>query len=197
LGTEGFAGIVAGAIFRFALLRKDRLRGEEIEQGNTCATRRIILNERLSEGGKNEIKRGGFSMRTVLSKGFPPKAVMIILVFLLSTAVSLTKENRQKWEVLNPEGVVKINAMKVNPHPPALKGKTVVLRWNGKHNGNHFLDRVGELLVEKVGDVKVIKSWEVAPETVEPIAGSEERSREFAKAIEKFNPDLVIGAQSD
>jgi hypothetical protein len=99
--------------------------------------------------------------------------------------------------VLNPEGVVKINEMKVNPHPSTLKGKTVMLRWNGKHNGNHFLDRVGELLVQRVGDVKVIKSWEVAPETVDPITGSEERSREFAKAIGKFNPDLVIGAQSD
>jgi hypothetical protein len=98
---------------------------------------------------------------------------------------------------LNPEGVVKINEMKVNPHPPTLKGKTVMLRWNGKHNGNHFLDRVGELLSEKVGDVRVIKSWEVAPETVDPITGSEERSREFAMAIRKFKPDLVIGAQSD
>jgi len=136
-------------------------------------------------------------MATVLSKTWPPRIVTIIFALLLFTSASIAGENRQKWVVLNPEGVVKINAMKVNPHPPTLKGKTVVLRWNGKHNGNHFLDRVGELLVERVGDVKVIKSWEVAPETVDPITGSEERSREFAKAIEKFKPDLVIGAQSD
>ena len=136
-------------------------------------------------------------MTTVLSKIWLPNIVMTILAFLLFTSASIAQENRQKWVVLNPEGVVKINAMKVYPHPTTLKGKTVVLRWNGKHNGNHFLDRVGELLVERVGDVKVIKSWEVAPETVDPITGSEERSREFAKAIEKFKPDLVIGAQSD
>jgi len=136
-------------------------------------------------------------MITVLSKTWPPRIVMIIFALLLFTSASIAEENRQKWVVLNPEGVVKINAMKVNPHPTTLRGKTVVLRWNGKHNGNHFLDRVGELLVERVGDVKVIKSWEVAPETVDPITGSEERSREFAKAIEKFKPDLVIGAQSD
>jgi len=136
-------------------------------------------------------------MTTVLSKIWLPNIVMTILAFLLFTSASIAQENRQKWVVLNPEGVVKINAMKVNPHPTTLRGKTVVLRWNGKHNGNHFLDRVGELLVERVGDVKVIKSWEVAPETVDPITGSEERSREFAKAIEKFKPDLVIGAQSD
>ena len=136
-------------------------------------------------------------MTTVLSKTWPPRIIIIIFTLLLFASASIAGENRQKWVVLNPEGVVKINVMKVNPHPPTLKGKTVVLRWNGKHNGNHFLDRVGELLVEKVGDVKVIKSWEVAPETVDPITGSEERSKEFAKAMGKFKPDLVIGVQSD
>jgi hypothetical protein len=138
-----------------------------------------------------------FMMTTVLSKTWPPRIIMFIFTLLLFASASIAAENKQKWVVLNPEGVVKINAMKVNPHPPTLKGKTVVLRWNGKHNGNHFLDRIGELLIQKVGDVKVIKSWEVAPETVDPITGSEERSREFAKAIGKFKPDLVIGAQSD
>jgi hypothetical protein len=141
--------------------------------------------------------KGGFMMTTVLSRTWPPRILMVIFVLLLFYAGSIAGENRQTWVVLNPEGVVKINEMKVNPHPPTLKGKTVMLRWNGKHNGNHFLDRVGELLAEKVGDVKVVKSWEVAPETVDPITGSEERSREFAKAIGKFKPDLVIGAQSD
>jgi len=117
-----------------------------------------------------------------------------LLVFSPATQ---TKEERQEWEVLNPEGVIKIEAMTVNPHPSTLEGKTVMLRWNGKHNGDKFLERVGELLKQKVKDVKVIKSWEVAPETVDPIAGSQERSQEFAKAIAKYKPDLVIGAQSD
>jgi len=136
-------------------------------------------------------------MTRVLSKTWPPRIILIIFTLLLFASAAIAGENKQKWVVLNPEGVVKINAMKVNLHPPTLKGKTVVLRWNGKHNGNHFLDRIGELLIERVGDVKVIKSWEVAPETVDPITGSEERSKEFARAIGKFKPDLVIGVQSD
>ena len=41
---------------------------------------------------------------------------------------SQTKEQRQQWEVLNPEGVIKIEAMKINDHPSTLEGKTVVLR---------------------------------------------------------------------
>ena len=121
----------------------------------------------------------------------------VVFCLIMISSVSVTKETKQEWEILNPEGVIKIEGMKINPHPVTLEGKTVMLRWNGKHNGDHFLERVGELLKEKVKDVKVIKSWEVAPETVEPIAGSQERSQEFAKAISKFKPDLVIGAQSD
>jgi hypothetical protein len=72
-----------------------------------------------------------------------------------------------------------------------------MLRWNGKHNGDKFLERIAELLTDTVKGLKVIKSWEVAPETVDPIAGSQERSQEFARAIARFKPDIVIGAQSD
>jgi len=124
--------------------------------------------------------------------------VFISLAYIFALPpTTLTKETQQEWEVLNPEGVIKIEPMKVNPHPSTLEGKTIMLRWNGKHNGDKFLDRVGALLIEKVKDIKIIKSWEVAPETVDPITGNQERSQEFAKAIAKFKPDLVIGAQSD
>ena len=123
-------------------------------------------------------------------------AVFLVCLFTLS-AVSLAKEIRQKWDLLNPEGVIKIDPIKINLHPSTLEGKTVMLRWNGKHNGDKFLERVGELLKEKVKAVRVIKSWEVAPETVDPITGSQERSQEFAKRIAAFKPDIVIGAQSD
>ncbi len=131
----------------------------------------------------------------------PETIFMMVSVFMigvfLSALSAFAKETKQKWEVLNPEGVVKIEPMKINPHPSTLDGKTVMLRWNGKHNGDQFLSRVGELLKESVKDVRIIKSWEVAPETVDPIAGSHERSQEFARAIARFKPDIVIGAQSD
>jgi hypothetical protein len=113
------------------------------------------------------------------------------------STLMLAKDAEQVWEVLDPGGVIKIEPMKVNLHPSNLEGKTVVLRWNGKHNGDKFLERVGELLKERVKEIKLIKSWEVAPETVDPITGNQERSLEFAKAIAKYKPDLVIGAQSD
>jgi len=110
---------------------------------------------------------------------------------------AFSKEANQRWELLNPEGVIKIKPMEINPHPTTVEGKTVLLRWNGKHNGDKFLDRVGELLAQKVKDIKIIKSWEVAPETVDPISGSDERSLELMKMLAAFKPDLVIGSQAD
>jgi hypothetical protein len=127
----------------------------------------------------------------------------ILVIFLLSPislaipGMTLSEEGAQRWEVLNPEGVIKIEPMKINPHPSTLEGKTVLLRWNGKHNGDKFLDRVAELLAQKVKDIKIIKSWEVAPETVDPISGSQERSMELMKMLAALKPDLVIGSQAD
>ena len=109
----------------------------------------------------------------------------------------LAEEKIQDWELINPEGVVKIEPMKLNPHPPRLEGKTIMLRSNGKHNGDKFLIRVGELLKDKVKDIKIIYSWEVAPETVDPITGSHERSKKFAQKLASFKPDLVIASQAD
>jgi hypothetical protein len=122
---------------------------------------------------------------------------LLIPVFIAIPGMILSAEGDQRWEILNPEGAIKIEPMEINPHPSTLEGKTVILRWNGKHNGDKFLDRVAELLAQRVKDIKIIKSWEVAPETVDPITGSQERSMELMKKLAAFKPDLVIGSQAD
>ena len=126
-----------------------------------------------------------------------------LVIFLLSTVflaipgTTLSEEGNQRWEVLDPQGVIKIEPMEINPHPSTLEGKTVLLRWNGKHNGDRFLERVAELLKQKVKNINIIYSWEFAPETVDPISGSQERSMELMKKLAALKPDLVIGSQAD
>jgi hypothetical protein len=120
----------------------------------------------------------------------------ISIGLLASPVVSSGKEMSQNWNLVNPEGVVKIEPMKVNPHPKSLEGKTILLRWNGKHNGDNFLSRVGELLKEKVKDVKIVKSWEVAPWTA-IIAGNPDKSKQIVETLAKEKPDIVIGSQCD
>lgn len=124
--------------------------------------------------------------------------IAAILIAITGAPIDVLGEQKvQDWELINPEGVIKIEAMKLNPHPSRLEGKTIMLRSNGKHNGDKFLIRVGELLKDKVKDVKIVYSWEVAPETVDPITGSLERSRRFAQKLASFKPDLVVASQAD
>ncbi len=118
-------------------------------------------------------------------------------IFLAIPGTTSSDEGDQRWEVLDPQGVIKIEPMKINPHPSTLEGKTILLRWNGKHNGDKFLDRVAELLKQRIKAINIIKSWEVAPETVDPISGSQERSMELMKKLVVFKPDLAIGSQAD
>ena len=101
------------------------------------------------------------------------------------------------WELMNPEGVIKVEPMRLGWHPGTLRGKTVLLRWNGKQNGDVFLNRVAELLGEKVKGVRVVKAWEVFPDSIEAISGSQERSVALAKGLSALKPDIVIGSHGD
>jgi hypothetical protein len=131
------------------------------------------------------------------SRGFTGLlAAALLLAFLVVPPASRAGGAVQEWDLVNPEGVVKIEPMKVNPHPASLEGKTVLLRWNGKHNGDNFLNRIGELLTEQVKGVKIVKSWEVAPWTA-IIAGNPDKSREIAKTLAEHKPVIVIGSQCD
>lgn len=121
---------------------------------------------------------------------------LALLAFWVVPMAVFAKEAPQDWELVNPEGVVKIEPMKVNPHPTSLEGKTILLRWNGKHNGDNFLTRIGELLKEKVKDVKIVKSWEIALWTA-IIAGNPDKSKQIVDTLAKEKPDLVIGSQCD
>jgi hypothetical protein len=122
--------------------------------------------------------------------------VLTLISFLVIPVASFSKEATQTWDLVNPEGDVKIQPMEVNPHPASLEGKTVMLRWNGKHNGDNFLNVVAEMISKQVKNVKIIKSWEVAPETANT-SSTPERSSQYVKQLAAFKPDLVIGSQAD
>ena len=104
------------------------------------------------------------------------------------------------WELLVPEGAVIQEPLKLAPRITSLEGKTIGLRWNGKPNGEILLNKVADLLKEKVPTVKVIKFYEVERSTIHTEApGPSQQSIEAeAKLIqEKYKPDIVIGSQGD
>jgi len=94
------------------------------------------------------------------------------------------------------KSAVSLGTIKINAHPTSLDGKTVVLRWNSKPNGDKYLTRVGELLTAQVKGIKVIKLWETDPSTAE-ISRSVEDCAKVADRIAALKPDLVIASQAD
>ncbi len=94
------------------------------------------------------------------------------------------------------EKVPKVGPVKLNPHPKTLAGKTVVLRWNEKMNGDKYLTRVAELLTQQFKNIKVIKLWEVDKSTA-AISKDGQDSERVVEIIARQKPDLVIGAQAD
>jgi hypothetical protein len=115
---------------------------------------------------------------------------------LIAPVASMAKESVQEWDLINPEGVVKIKPMELAPRLASLEGKTVALRWNGKPNGDLFLNRTGELLVEKVKGVKIVKVWETAHDTA-IISSNPEKSKAITDKISSLNPDIVIASTAD
>ena len=126
--------------------------------------------------------------------GFGILFFFVALLFLPS--ITSSQEGGNEVKLINPEGVVNIEQMKVNPHPVSLEGKTVVLQWNGKQNGDNFMNHVAALLIENVKNIKIIKAWQEAPE-VKIISQNPEKSRQLAQRIAAFKPDLVIAGQAD
>ena len=115
-------------------------------------------------------------------------AVCLTLVFLSGAFYCASMAATEK--------APKVGPVKINSHPASLDGKTVLLRWNGKMNGDRFLTRVGELLTEQVKRVKIIKLWELDKGTA-AISKNLQASEQVAEAIVKLKPDLVIAAQAD
>lgn len=101
-----------------------------------------------------------------------------------------------EWEVMNPEGVKLSEKITLNPHPDTLSGKTVVLTWNHKPNGDVFLNRLADLLLNQANVGKIIKLWELEPFTAR-VSQKPEISRQIAIAASKYKPDIIINAQCD
>jgi len=57
----------------------------------------------------------------------------------------------RKIEVLNPVGEVDVKPRKLAPRPQSLRGLTLGVLDNSKHNADHFLTRAGQRLKEKLG----------------------------------------------
>ena len=119
------------------------------------------------------------------------KKMFVLLIAVCFLLVGLTGYVTAKEEKAPKVGPVKLTA-----HPASLEGKTVLLRWNGKYNGDKYLTRIGELLSQQVKAVKIVKLWETDKSTA-AISKDLQASEQVAATVVKLKPDLVIAAQAD
>ena len=121
-------------------------------------------------------------------------AVVLVMVLLASLAAC------HKTSVPKPgsdtQTVAKVGPVRINPHPASLKGKTVVLRWNGQCNGDTFLNNLAELLKKEVKQIRIVKIWEVDANTA-VVSQALPQSEKIAEEIAARKPALVIAAQAD
>jgi hypothetical protein len=119
-------------------------------------------------------------------------AITAFIVVLVSSSANGDETRQPK----KPGEDVQQTFIKLAPRLTTLERKGVALRWNGRPNGNIFLNRIAELLDSRVKGVKVIKAYEVEPETSN-ISYTVKECREIAGKIVALNPDIVIAAQGD
>jgi hypothetical protein len=100
--------------------------------------------------------------------------------------------NEQEWVLMNPVADVGTQEFKPAARIPDLKGKTVGLLWNGKPNGDVFLNEVATQLGAIFDGLKIVRMWEVKPETM-TLYGSSMNDMEF---IAK-QADFIICASAD
>ena len=123
-------------------------------------------------------------------------AAAFLLALGLSQAVHAAEAPQQEWELINPMGEIEVTSVDPAPRITDLDGKTVVLRWNGKNNGDVALDHLAVLLGKKYPKAKIVKSYTMDKD-INTITGNNEQSMRVANFIKALKPDLVIASTAD
>lgn len=80
----------------------------------------------------------------------------------------------------------------------ALGGKTIVLRWNGKSNGDLVPDRLAELLAKKYPTTKIVETYrDMADQNLNKIFATQDESMRTMEAVASVRPNIIIASQAD
>ncbi|MFM9969504.1 MAG: hypothetical protein ACKVQK_14040 [Burkholderiales bacterium] len=98
----------------------------------------------------------------------------------------------EQWNVLNPIANIEISKSGGATRLDDFRGKRIGLWWNGKSNGDIFLDAfAGELTLRYPG-METVRLWEIDPATTTAYGVAKGSLAHMAQRA-----DLVIGALSD
>ena len=100
--------------------------------------------------------------------------------------------DKQEYAVMNPVAEVTVQESGMADRFADLNGKRIGLFWNGKPNGDVFLDEVARELGSRFHGLETVKIWEIRPET-RTVYGNSADNLEFIAQ----SADFIIGASGD
>jgi hypothetical protein len=98
----------------------------------------------------------------------------------------------QKWTVMNPVGDVEIENLGGASRLDDFSGKRIGLWWNGKPNGDIFLDELARQLESRFSGMAAVRMWEIDAATTTAYGVPRDKLERMARSA-----DLVIGALAD
>ena len=100
--------------------------------------------------------------------------------------------DRQKWTVMNPVADVDIENLGGASRLDDYSGKRIGLWWNGKPNGDIFLNELAHQLESRYQGMTMVRMWEIDPGTTSAYGVSKDQLDVIANSA-----DLVIGGLAD
>jgi hypothetical protein len=100
--------------------------------------------------------------------------------------------DRQECAVMNPVAETQVGKFATAGRLADWNGKRIGLFWNGKPNGDVFLDEVARELRSRFQGLETLKIWEARPETKTVYGNSAENLEYIAQSA-----DFVISASGD
>ena len=100
--------------------------------------------------------------------------------------------DRQEWKLMNPVGDVDIESRDVATRLDDFSGKRVGFWWNGKPNGDIFLNELARQLESSCPGMTPVRMWEIDPATMTAYGVGADNLELMAKSA-----DVVIGALAD
>lgn len=98
----------------------------------------------------------------------------------------------QEWSVLNPVAAADIADLGGATRFEDFSGKRIGLWWNGKPNGDIFLDEMARQLGSRFRGMSTVRMWEVDPSTTSAYGITRAQLELVANSA-----DLVIGGLAD
>ncbi|OGA02215.1 MAG: hypothetical protein A3H35_14595 [Betaproteobacteria bacterium RIFCSPLOWO2_02_FULL_62_17] len=100
--------------------------------------------------------------------------------------------DRQEWSVVNPVADVDIEKHGGATRLDDFSGKRIGLWWNGKPNGDIFLDELAHQLASRHPEMIPVRMWEIDAATTTAYGVPSDKLERMAQSA-----DLLIGALAD